>query len=111
MQHVDIGVFIHLRGIQQLHRHLHRALDLDLFAVFHDGDVKGLGVGQLAAGDVQRLGGLGSVCARYISLKFGYSQPRTLRNAGLPVIFKFNVKSIAGGVQIEGADCVCNHIH
>ena len=111
MQHVDIGVIIDLRGVLQLHRYLHRALYLNLLAVLHDGDIQGLGVGQLAAGDVQRLGGPGGVCARYISLKFGYSQPRAFRNAGLPVIFNFNVKSIARGIHIIGADCVCNHIH
>ena len=108
---VDIGVFIRSRRVQQLDGYRHGRLGLYRNTACYDGDVQRLGISHLSGGHVQGLGGAGGVGFRLFPGQLGYSQPRAFWNAGLPVIFNFNVKSIARSIHIIGAEGIRHHIH
>ena len=113
VQHVDIGVFIHLRGVQQLDGHVDRHRRGLFHAVHEDGDVQGLGIGHLAAGDVQRLSGPGGVGVGRVAGQLGDAQSRPRGNARLGAIADLDIPGVAGGVYVMGGDGLGDddHVH
>ena len=111
MEQAEVILFYAFRHVQQLHGNLHRGVGLYFPVIPDDGDVQGLGVGDLAVVYVQGLGGAGGVGVSRLASQLGHLQLRAGGDAGLGAVADFHAIGVARGVHIEGADCVCNHIH